>query len=613
LLESIKEWGEFAIKKNIISDDDILLSLGDLKNADYVLTVVLQTENNKLTYKRVDEEEYQSIKNSKYLYRRKAAQGVNFTPTAFVTEDVKKTFRNRILKWYEKNKDKNEHFKSVYAILKINQDKISDELKEKYSLLKESKRNLGGVLITMKFVEDSKERYIGDYDIYKSLLKESVLERYEHISSLGTSRGVGECFLCGTKGKVYGFVVPNILPFATLDKPGFCPQLSSENYWKYMPICNNCALMLETGKRFIEIYLDFSFKSINLSSLRYYVIPNILKSETRDDIWSTIQQYNNKEYDEGLITDEDYISDKAKNYNDIFTLSFIFYSEQLERQIVESFVEGIYPSRLREIYDAQKSIQEMNVFSEEYLKTIFGKSFTGSFFSKLKLEKKSNWYVFFLKDFCTYDKNTNRSEFVTLVSSILWKKKISNPYFYFMRRIRKYFFESDFTFREEVLKSFALLQFFIKTYIVEAKQMNSGAFIVSKDDLGFEEFFDSHNIYEPWKKAAFAVGVLIQYVLEIQRKEREIERGKEPFRSKLRGLMIDERNLKKLYTEAINKISEYGRINHKLEEIVSKYLVEAEGKINAPVDEISYYFTLGLALGNKFIYSGLREIVSNEQ
>lgn len=612
MLESIKEWGEFAIKKNIISDDDILLSLGDLKKVNYVLAIVLQIDSNKLTYKRIDEEEYQSIKNSKYLYRRKASQGVNFTPTAFVTKDVKDTFKNRILKWYEKNKDKNEHFKSAYTILKSNQDKISDELNKKYSLLKENKKNLGGVLITMKFIEDSKEKYIGDYDVYRSFFKESIAERYGHISSLGTSAGIGECFLCGTKGEVYGFAVSNIFPFATLDKPGFCPQLSSENYWKYMPICNNCALMLETGKRFIESYLDFSFKSINLSSLRYYVIPNILKNETRDDIWSTIQQYNNREYDEGLVIDEDYISDNAKNYNDIFTLSFIFYSKKQARQIVESFVEGIYPSRLKEIYDAQDNIKKMNVFSEEYMTAIFYKSFTGSFFSNLKLEKKSNWYVLFLKDFCTYNKHTNRSEFVTLISSILWKKKISNPYFYFMRRIREYFFENDFTFREEALKSFALLQFFIKTYIVEAKQMNSGAFIVSKDDLGFEEFFDSHNIYEPWKKAAFAVGVLIQYVLEIQRKEREIERGKEPFRSKLRGLMIDERNLKKLYTEAINKISEYGRTNHKLEEIVSKYLVEAEGKINAPVDEISYYFTLGLALGNKFIYSGYREVISNE-
>jgi CRISPR-associated protein Csh1 len=612
LLESIKEWGEFIQDKGIISVDDILLSLNELEKADYVLTIVLQVENNKLAYKRIDIEEYQSIKNGKYLYRKKTSQGPNFTPTAFIT-DVKKTFKNRILNWYEKYKDENEHFRKVYSILNNSHDNIVNELTEKYDSLKKSKKKLGRTLITMKFIEDSEEKYIGDYAIYKELLKESVLDRYCHIDSFGVSKGVGKCFLCGSEGEVCGFTISNLFHFATLDKPGFCPQLNREDYWKYMPICKNCALVLETGKRFIEDRLHFSFNSVNLSILRYYVIPNVLKSETRNKIFDLIQNYYKKRYEEGLISEEDYISSEARKYNDIFTLSFIFYSEQQARQIVESFVEGVYPSWLRKISDARESTEQMDVFSEKYMKTIFYKDYTGSFFSKLDKGAKNNWYVLFLKDFCTHNKSTDRREFIMFISSILRKKKISNPYFYFMRRLREYFFENDCVFREEVLKSFALLQFFIKTYIVEVQQTNNSVFTMSKDDLGFEEFFKSHNINESWKKAAFAVGVLTQYALETQRRERGSERGKEPFRSKLRGLMIDERRLKKLYTEAVNKISEYGRTYHKLEEIVSKYLTEAEGKINASVDEISYYFTLGLALGNKFIYSDVGEVINNEQ
>jgi CRISPR-associated protein Csh1 len=118
----------------------------------------------------------------------------------------------------------------------------------------------------------------------------------------------------------------------------------------------------------------------------------------------------------------------------------------------------------------------------------------------------------------------------------------------------------------------------------------------------FKEYQDTFNV--PTKKACFLVGVLVNYLLYVQRDERNVKQGREPFRSKLYGLRLDEEKIKKVFREAVNKLTEYGRTYPSLERIASKYLCES-GKWELSKDEISYYFMLGLTLGD--IFKGQKE------
>jgi len=111
----------------------------------------------------------------------------------------------------------------------------------------------------------------------------------------------------------------------------------------------------------------------------------------------------------------------------------------------------------------------------------------------------------------------------------------------------------------------------------------------------FREFPDFFN--EPVKKAIFLQGLLTEFLLYTQRKERNVERGSEPFRSKLRGLKLDEQVVKRLGPEIKNKLEEYGKNYYsKLEEQIAKYMIESGNGWKLSKDEISFYYVLGMDL-----------------
>jgi CRISPR-associated protein Csh1 len=114
-------------------------------------------------------------------------------------------------------------------------------------------------------------------------------------------------------------------------------------------------------------------------------------------------------------------------------------------------------------------------------------------------------------------------------------------------------------------------------------------------DLLFDSFpdFFSNDI----KKAVFLEGVIAQKLLNIQ----YTDRGATPFRSKLQGLKLDEKLIKRLFPEIQNKLTEYGKNYYRdLEEKISIHMVKAGDGWKMPKDEISYYFVLGMNLTNLF-------------
>jgi len=119
-----------------------------------------------------------------------------------------------------------------------------------------------------------------------------------------------------------------------------------------------------------------------------------------------------------------------------------------------------------------------------------------------------------------------------------------------------------------------------------------------------EKFFDEHSntFTSAGEKAAFMVGVLVNYLLYVQRDERDVGWGEEPFRSRLYGLMLDETKVKKIFDKAVGKLTEYKRSYPTLEKITGKYLSESGKEWKLSKDEISYYFTLGLTLGSIFTF-----------
>lgn len=118
-------------------------------------------------------------------------------------------------------------------------------------------------------------------------------------------------------------------------------------------------------------------------------------------------------------------------------------------------------------------------------------------------------------------------------------------------------------------------------------------------DNRVEEFFTKHNEFfsNAEKKATFLNGILIQFLLNIQYREK----NSTPFRTKLQGLKLNEKIIKNLLVEAQNKLEEYGKNYYKdLEMLISKYFVLTEGNWRISDDETSFYFVLGMNMAKLF-------------
>jgi CRISPR-associated protein Csh1 len=87
-----------------------------------------------------------------------------------------------------------------------------------------------------------------------------------------------------------------------------------------------------------------------------------------------------------------------------------------------------------------------------------------------------------------------------------------------------------------------------------------------------------------------------------------MKRKETPFRKKLHGLKLNKKLIKRLFSEVIEKLEQYGVSYPSLQSLVAEYFVKAdENGWEISDEEISYYFTLGLNLGRKFKGGDLNE------
>jgi len=103
------------------------------------------------------------------------------------------------------------------------------------------------------------------------------------------------------------------------------------------------------------------------------------------------------------------------------------------------------------------------------------------------------------------------------------------------------------------------------------------------------------------KRGVFLLGVLTQLLLNKQWSERKAK----PFMKKLKGLKMDEKDIKALLPEVQNKLEEYDSFDKGKRLIASeasKYLLEAGDSWKMSVDEINFYFACGMNLTDSITY-----------
>ncbi len=606
MIEAIADLGKYAREKDqTLSKFDIWLEDAyDGGKNPHLFLISFEKKEEGWTYSGVDYQENGEHLKSKLLYKRGSARGSNTTPTGQVSADIGKTFDQRIKGWFEGNRDsgfledsEREFLEAIRNTLNKNEQAIRTDLTEK---LKEIEGQ--GVILSVRFVENGLSRYLGDYPFFSRFITEESEKGYKYSKTYKkeSCKKNALCSVCRcVKDEVFGYFTP--LKFYNVDKPGMVTGgFRQDQSWKNYPVCLECALDIEMGIKIKEHFLDYS-----LYGLRYYLIPTVMQPNSRFDIIDEILTLNNRpkinDKDRNTITgSEDEILDLLKDEDNYVSLNLVFYDKpQKEVFRILSSIEDVLPSRIRRLYDVKSDVDALVLFKryEKDGKKIF----------------RFNFGV--IRTFFPNDKirgNYNKA-FLQIVGSIFHGTSISYGYTvgYIMKRIREAFIkgENEWFF---AIQGFMLLVYLNRLGVLPLNQERSWTMdrtfyqsfeISSKDEFEdkvllyfetFQDFFrtDAH-------KGVFLLGVLTSFLLKIQSNDRNAT----PFRSRLKGLKMDSRDMVGLLPMIIEKLEQYKKNYYKsLETMIAKFMVSA-GDHNSwaiPLDELNYIFVLGMNLSDHF-------------
>lgn len=611
MIEAIREIGEYSLQlkgKRLNDPVDIIVE-DPASNETYknVLEIILKKHDNRFVYDRINPTQYSPEKIPQYLYRQGSSRGTDFTPTARLTDKPEFTYKTKIVKWFKDalkdseldlSQEERAFLQNVADCLadKEQSNRILSDLKSKIEQFGKDETGI----ITLKFF-DGTEKYIGDIPAFSKILTHYYSKCLSYSIAYDTSSKSENqmCSVCKTKSQeVYGFV--STYSFYNVDKPGFISGgFNREDAWKNYPVCLKCALTLEEGKQYIEKHFD----NFNFYGVKYCVIPKLIQKSQNQEIYKQISDFRGdiqkklriKQEHENLLSSTDVeilkILAEQENY---FNNNFLFYKKSNSAFRILLYIEDIIPSRLRVLFDAKRFVEKKEIFQN-----FDGKGGHLSFtFGHVRQFLSSGLD----QDFTKY--------FLEITNKIFTNRKIDYPFLMhaISQTIQKEFSDGKPT-RLLSFQGFQLLDYLNYLKLLEfdeggskMKEKQSGTIleeITSPLDEKIEKIFDEFPYFfdGPAKKAVFLQGLLTESLLNTQRTERKVDRGSEPFRSKLSGLKLDEQLVKRLLPEIQNKLEEYGKNYYpKLEEQISKYMIMAGNDWKISKDEISFYYVLGMDL-----------------
>lgn len=596
MLKAIKELGEIKLKRE---QKTVLSILTEDPNKDgncpKALVAILKKKDEIFEYSYIRLEDISNDKIDKYLYKRGASQGPDYTITSKITE-IEKFFNNKVEGWLNKYGCKDPLFYKIKKALEESKEKIILDLKEKYKEVKSFLKKQEGCLFTLAFEENGGLKYIGDYKAFQDLLINSVSEDYSKIIKTNHI-----CSLCGEKKQeVYGGALAKVFKFYTLDKPGYIAGGFREDLsWRNAPICFNCILYLEEGKKYVDKFLKHK-----MGGETYYLIPKfILGVKGTEDIIDVFFKYIFQREEifkkiSKISEDEKEILEELGKLKDVLTYNFLFFKSPNPQVFkINLLVEDVLPSRISEIFDAKKEVDKREVFKNVKI----GKS------KYINIEFRFDIFRQFAPSYKSFLEVVDKTFRGLRIDSTLM-------FSWFMEEIRKNFVneENRKNLKLLVLKALICYLFFERLEILDKREYNPeiGGKIMNNLKDSTEKFFNEYSgtFPTPAHKAIFLLGGLCQKLLNIQFQARKSM----PFLKNLKSLKMKEEDFKGLFPKIQNKLEEYKKNYYgSLESLIAEYFIEAGSRWGISTDELNFCFVLGMNLHNKI--SEILKIKEEEQ
>ncbi len=551
----------------------------------------------------------------KYLYRSGSPRGGDITFTTKAGDIAKK------LGTFLPNQIKNatqvaqrlsiaEDLTMLGALSKMTDTQLGrmqSELGGKLSAFDKKDQMITG--FSFRFWVNGEQKYLEDFEIFRRLILisgvEGKKEKYGVVSA-GTNQ---QCAIClQEKPEVLGFASP--FKFSTVDKPGMVAGFfDQKNNWKNYPICQDCSLEFELGKKEVNEHLRRYFYGLS-----YFLIPKPVIEGDEKELARVLKRLKNLDYQEithkdgSILSREDNLMQQlGEEKVNSYTLSMLFFEENptTKAMSIQLMLEEMLPSRFRRLFIEVPGL----INDHPFYKDAIYKS------KKERTDLRFSFYV--IKDFF-------EDQFYLMIQKVFRGELLSKELLWsgFMAQIRNRFVNGSGSL-DLVLKAHLLIRYFthlgliqqhslqISTIMENAPLPNSDekkAISRSFDRMQLERFIaDNPEFFDQnYKKGVFAVGILVKLLLKVQSK---VLNNNTPFEKKLKGLNLNHESLASIYVEALNKLSQfkykgsnfYLQVYAGLRDFISEYYtLESHRLAKISNNEISFYFVAGLEMGNKF-------------
>ena len=574
-----KELGEDTVNIFVENPNDtgaynVVLEIIIDKSFNYVETKVTEFKNEYI---------------SKYLYKKGSSNGTDFTPTAKITTP-EKTFQNKIIKSYEetinaykKTKDV-EFLEKIHNTLISNKDKILSDISKNF----DSKK---GTILTV--VYDNK--YIGDLEIFRDKLRQDAVKNYYLIDGKESRNKDKTCSICKEKNKeVYGNA--NVFKFYTVDKEGYVAGgFKKLDSWRNFPVCLDCAVELELGKRYLDENLSFKFQGRD-----FYLIPKLVFEKDTERILSILRMLKGELLENTYETMEEIMFKRLQTLENYMSFDLLFYEENNSALNIKLSVQEVLPSRFRKLYECLSNVNQLmqDCPKSEKIRVDF------RYLNTLFPRKTHNRYFLEVVDIILSDKRIDYKFIISHITKhIIDKFNEEEGRYFYHESIKSYGFLMYLRLLNVLFKENGQVKNMEKFYW-DIKDYNT------REEL-FESFFNENMDFfsSPDKKAIFMVGLLAQKLLNIQM----IKEQRTPFVNRLKGLKLGKKDIKRLLPEIQNKFIEYDAQYYKdILALASNYLINAGEKWTVSELDIPFYFSMGMNLERHIKLSNKEEVENND-
>jgi len=292
-------------------------------------------------------------------------------------------------------------------------------------------------------------------------------------------------------------------------------------------------------------------------------IISILCKETDKELKTSYQSKRN------LLTNEEDIMGIIADQQDHMTVSILFLEKKNSAERIQCIIPEIFPSRFRIIFEAQK-----------------------------KARNQTNNKTFIAGESMFFFADSSYKTFLNMAQAVFFGTHLSHPKIvsYLMQKIRPSLYTQNVFFLN-ARNAITQMVFFHSLLLFPTQK---GGLSMERNNSYFDKFFSSYQLQVNTleKQGLVILGTLCQSLLNIQYKER----GSKPFNKELKGLKMNQTDIKGLLPKIVNKLTEYDAFYKNLREMAaaaSDCLLSSSNRWPLTVDEINYFFVCGMLLKNQ--------------